>query len=576
MTELTSAGLHFITEPIRIESGTHLKAEPGCRLCGGKKVSAYRGADGRYYIDLENPAPIESRGFGRHISPSHPELFINGRPLVMSRWPRGDFLKMTAFPEYFTDIGYEAGKFENGFFYEDERPKTWKSVSGIGVFGYWAFDWSPTRERIDVLDAERMFIRCLPPYGTYCYHRNQRFYFFNIPEEVTEPGDYAIDYETGRMCFIPCDGTDMDTAEIIVSDLELPILLIENASDVVLEGFTVEACRGTAVLIRGCADVRITGCEFRNIGNRAMNIEQSKDVRVDRCHVHDTGDGGIQIWSGDRKTLERAEVVVENCHLHDISKWDTCYEPPIRLYGVGLTARFNKIHDCPHSAILFGGNYIEITDNEIYRCVMETGDAGAIYGGRDYTFRGNEISRNFIHHLGGRIGIGTMAIYNDDCLSGTVMRDNVIYKVQRGCFLGGGTDFVLDGNVFIDCRPAVEIDGRGASDHPTWRDMTKGVLRERFYEIGGNTPPYLTRWPELDEIGRAYGERPDPFIPPSARITHNVFCGLDEKRRIQYSWWTENGSFTEENNRVIPKDELRFYVTPEVFEVISRDIDTAW
>ena len=201
--DLTSPGLHLITEPIRIASGTHLKAEPGCRLCGGRRVKAERGADGRYYIALEHPAPIVSRGFGRSISPSHPELFVDGRPLTMSRYPRGGFLTMTAFPEYFADLGSEAGKFENGFFYEDDRPKAWKSVSGIGVFGYWAFDWSPTRERIDVLDAEKMFVRCLPPYGTYCYHRGQRFYFFNIPEEVTQPGDYAIDYGAGKICFLP-------------------------------------------------------------------------------------------------------------------------------------------------------------------------------------------------------------------------------------------------------------------------------------------------------------------------------------------------------------------------------------
>lgn len=572
MTAFSSSGLHLITEPIRIESGTHLKAAPGCRLCGGKKARARRGEDGRYYIDFEHPAPIASRGFGRKISPSHPELFINGKPLVLSRYPRNGFLTMTGFP----GEDQREGKLENGFFYRDEHPKSWNTTAGIGVFGYWAFDWSPTRERIDVFDRENMFIRCCPPYGTYCYHRDQRFYFFNILDEVTNPGDYAIDYENGRVCFIPYEGTDPDRAEILVSDMEEPILLIEDADDVTLEGFTIEACRGTAVIVRNSANVRITGCELRNIGNRAVNIEQSKGVLVDHCHVHDTGDGGIQVWAGDRKTLERAEVVVEHCHIHDISKWDTCYEPPIRLYGVGLTARFNRIHDCPHSALLFGGNYISITDNEIFRCVMETGDAGAIYGGRDYTFRGNEVSRNFIHHLGGRIGLGTMAIYNDDCLSGTVMRDNVIYKVQRGCFLGGGRDFVVEGNVFIDCHPAVEIDGRGASGDAMWRNMVIRTLRDNFEAVEGNSPLYLTRWPELSRIVQYYAERPDPYIVPSAQISHNIFCGLEEEQKIRYTWYTEQGEFTENGNLSIPPENLKYYVKPEIYDIIKADIGTKW
>ena len=572
MPYLTSAGLHFLTEPIRIPSGTHWKAEPGCRLCGGRRVSARPGADGRYTIDLPHPAPLASRGFSRRITPSHPELFINGRPLTVSRYPHDGFLTMTAFPAYHEDNGARAGRLEDGFFYRDERPKSWKHTAGIGVFGYWAYDWAPTRERIDVLDPAAMFIRCRPPYGTYSYHLGQRFCFFNVLDEVMHPGEYAIDYEAERICFLPPEGTDMETAEIIVSEMEEPLLLIEDADDVVLEGFTVEACRGTAVRIRNSTNVRISGCELRNIGNRAMNVEASKGVLIEDCRVHDTGDGGIQIWAGDRRTLERAEIAVERCHLYDISRWDTCYEPPIRLYGVGLRASRNRIHDCPHSAILFGGNYITIEDNEIFRCVMETGDAGAIYGGRDYTFRGNEIRGNFIHHLGGRIGLGTMAIYNDDCLSGTVMRDNVIYKVQRGCFLGGGRDLVVEGNVFIDCHPAVEIDGRGASDAPMWRAMVRGVLKKNYDDVGGGSPLYRVRFPALQTIGEAYAERPDPYIVPSARIVCNVFCALDGNERIRYTWCTERGEFCEEGNRNVTRDELKYYVRPEIWKFIARDL----
>ena len=204
------------------------------------------------------------------------------------------------------------------------------------------------------------------------------------------------------------------------------------------------------------------------------------------------------------------------------------------------------------------------------------GPALRLESGTDITFRGNEISRNFIHHLGGRIGLGTMAIYNDDCVSGTVMRDNVIYKVQRGCFLGGGVDFIVDGNVFVDCHPAVEIDGRGADDTPMWRNAVTGVLHDTYYAVSGNSPLYTSRWPELKKIDESYSERPDPYIVPTAYIGHNVMCALPDKEKINYTWSTENGVFTEDRNTDISEDELKYYVKPEIYEKITEDIDKKW
>jgi 2,3,4,5-tetrahydropyridine-2-carboxylate N-succinyltransferase len=39
--------------------------------------------------------------------------------------------------------------------------------------------------------------------------------------------------------------------------------------------------------------------------------------------------------------------------------------------------------------------------------------------------------------------MGTMGIYNDDCVSGTVMTDNFFFEVNRAAFLGGGRDFIV-------------------------------------------------------------------------------------------------------------------------------------
>ncbi|MCQ2431807.1 MAG: right-handed parallel beta-helix repeat-containing protein, partial [Clostridia bacterium] len=389
-------------------------------------------------------------------------------------------------------------------------------------------------------------------------------------EEVTEPGDYCIDFEECKVYFNPYEDVSVADAEIILSTCDKPVFAFNGSRDITIEGFLIEAFRGMGITADHAENITIKDCEICGIGNRAVCVDNSKNVVVTGCHVHDTGDGGVHFYCGDRKTLERGNCVCEYSHFHNVASWDRCYEPPIRLYGVGLTAHHNKIHDCPHSAMLFGGNYISITDNEVYRVVMETGDAGAIYGGRDYTYRGNEVSRNFIHHVGSSVGMGTMGIYNDDAMSGTRMENNVFYKVQRAVFLGGGVDFIANGNVFVDCYPAIEIDGRGQSDDKMWRNMVIHTLHDRFYNVDGlgisaMEEPYISAFPELAKIDAYYKADPAPHIPPSASMENNILCS---ERKISYTWCTEGGSFYENNNKDIIREELASYITPEQLDVI--------
>ncbi len=576
-TSITAPGDHFITEPIRPVSGDRIIAQPGARLIGGVRLTVSGVENGVCVCDLRaggiNPAPFTSRGFGRKISPAHSELFIDGRPMQLSQYPRaGAFLPITGVEEPKTsEWGAPVGTLEGGFFYEDDRPLRWKNGQDIWVHGYWAYDWSPSREKIDLFDKRRGYIRTCPPYGVFQYAAGQRFCFFNIREEVTQPGDYCIDFADGKLYFIPPEGCDPFRAELLLSTVQTPAFALENVHDVHIEGFSIEAFRACGITAAHCSDIRITGCTLKNIGNRAVTADDCTRLRIDRCTVHDTGDGGIALWCGSRETLTPGDCAVEDCEIFRVARWDRCYEPPIRLYGVGLAARRCHIHDCPHSAILYEGNDIEISGCELHDVVLETGDAGAIYAGRDYTMRGNVVEGNFLHHIGSRIGLGAMGVYNDDCLSGTVMRGNVFYAVQRAVFLGGGVDFVIENNLFIDCHPAIEADGRGQNEHPNWRRMVNVTMRDRFYNLCGKgisaaEPPYIEHYPALAKIDAAYRSGDDVSIPPSACIRGNRFCGGET---IRLKWSTEGGDFREENNREIPREALPALLTPHQRAVID-------
>ncbi len=573
-------GAHFLEKGISIGSPgipVRIAAEEGARLIGGQRLETARPVDDKtsairfpraraavYACPLpRTPAPFSSRGFSRQTAPSHSEAFYNGEALTLAQYPRhGRYLQITGFPEgRKNEWGEENGDLKAGFFYSDERPKTWVKSDDILVFGYWCYDWANSCELVDILDAEKGFVKTLPPYGNYQFRKNQRFSFYNVAEELSEPGDYYIDRADNNLYFIPPDGKA--GGELIVSFLTEPALSLENASDVTLENLSFEACCGHAVRVKGGENIKISNCVFKNIGNYAVSAEDTRRLKISGCDIRDTGDGGIEVSAGDRAGLSSGETVITNNHLCRIAKWSRTYVCPVNASGVGFEISHNLIHDCPHSAILFWGNEIKIENNEIYSVLQETGDAGAIYTGRDFTFRGNAVCGNYIHHLCGGKNGGTMAVYNDDCVSGTAMERNVFFEVCRAAFLGGGVDFIVKNNLFVSCYPAVQADGRGASEHPVWRDMVTALMRDRFYHIkgksgegSGDKSPYIDAYPELSKIDALYRESDTPVFRPDGVIAGNLFCS---ERKIEYSWETDGEGFVEtDNSDVKPEDFTDF------------------
>jgi len=184
---------------------------------------------------------------------------------------------------------------------------------------------------------------------------------------------------------------------------------------------------------------------------------------------------------------------------------------------VGNVASHNLIHNAPHEAIYFSGNEHLIEYNEIYDIVKETGDAGAIHTGRDYTWRGNVIRYNYFHDLHGPGLFGVMGVYLDDFMSGTIVYGNIFYRAGRAVFLGGGRDNTVENNVFIDCEASVHIDARGTTWAKNYFDGRYTVLTDRMKAVHFDQPPYSERYPELLTY---YND--NPAIPKNNRVLHNV------------------------------------------------------
>lgn len=557
------------------------------RLLGGRTLSGFqrvtdpavlnrldeKARDGVWQIDLRALGITEfgrmnSRGFGRPTTPAHCELFCDGKPMTLARWPNeGAWSRIAGFPEASAqgdDHGGKIGRLEEGFTVDGDRPFCWKETHDLWVHGYWSWDWANSYERVTSLDQAHKLIKTAPPHGLYGFRKGQRFYFLNVLEELDQPGEWFLDRVSGVLYFWPPREPD-ENFTATLSLLDQPLLRFNGVSHVTFQGMTLEATRADAVIVQGGADNRIQGCILRNIGDWAVRIDGGTGHGVVGCDILDTGDGGVSMQAGDRQTLAPAGHFVENCHFVRQGRWSKCYVPAVMMSGVGLRASHNLIHDHPHCAILFGGNEHLIEFNEIHHIALETGDVGAIYTGRDWTCRGNRIRHNFIHHTGG-VGMGSMGVYMDDCVSGTEVFGNVFYKVHWAMFIGGGRDHRVENNLFVDCDPAVRTDGRGLDKSPVWFNMVYEYMKQQLAAVPQDL--YRTRYPAIADLDRYYANT-DGVPPENNLVARNVCVG----KWLEVGWHAKLDMLKLEQNYVGPDPG---FAAPEKMDFRIRADSPVW
>jgi parallel beta-helix repeat protein len=280
----------------------------------------------------------------------------------------------------------------------------------------------------------------------------------------------------------------------------------------------------------------------RNVGNHGIVVDGGQGCEIVRCDVYHCGDSGICLSGGERKTLQASHHRAADNHVHHMGEWSRSYQPGLRVTGVGQRLEHNHVHDGPHNGILLSGNEHIIEYNHVHHVCQETGDVGAFYMGRDWTERGNVLRYNFFHHTQG-VGMGSMAVYLDDCASGTTIFGNIFYQCTRAVFIGGGRNNRVENNIFVDCDPAIQIDGRGLDPKPVWRHMVDQVMRGRLDAVDHRQPPYSTRYPDLKQLYPYYAE--NVGIPPEGNLIVRNIC---RGSWLNIHWHAKTKSIAIQNN----------------------------
>jgi hypothetical protein len=337
-----------------------------------------------------------------------------------------------------------------------------------------------------------------PSYGM---RDGQHFRFFNLLEEIDEPGEWYVDRETLTLYVYPSAPADQATIQLAL--LQSPFLVCRNVSHVQFSGLTCELGAFSGAEVQDGDDVRFTGCTFRRLAGDAIVFTGGTNHRVLGCDLHTLGRGGVRVHrSGDRRSLTPGNMVVENNHIHDFSRIDRSYTPAVHMEGVGGRIRHNLMHDSPHHAIRLDGNDHLVEYNEIHSVVYESDDQSGIDMWGDPTYRGNVIRYNLWHHIGSGLNVaGQAGIRLDDAICGVLVYGNVFLRSADGQFgavqIHGGKENLIDNNLFLACRSAVSFSSWGEE---RWLRFLADHQAQLHDQVEVSRPPYATRYPALEPL----------------------------------------------------------------------------
>ncbi len=267
-----------------------------------------------------------------------------------------------------------------------------------------------------------------------------RFYVENMLEDLTEPGEWCLDSDTGTLYFKPLAGVSIDSVEVTAPVTERLVQMIGTTEHplrhVTVRGFTLTQTlanfpnpnvyyktpnAGQTVYMEDTQDCAIEDCFFDAVGGDAIRLQnRNARNRIVGNEIAYSGSYGIYIGSfqrgfarhdarsGDNPSppewgvnphdheatvlaWPRSEnhLIADN-HIHHVGVYEK-HACGICLFGISsvdIAIRNNLIHNTPRFGIglLSGFGRVIVEYNDLHHLSEETCDTGGICSNRWYTY----------------------------------------------------------------------------------------------------------------------------------------------------------------------------------------------
>ena len=510
-TILLRGGLYSVTETLHVTSHTHLRAADGeevrfagavrmdgsraVRLTGGEiydRVISEQAKGHIYTLDLSPYADEIPEIRDQYSKNTYLPMVVyqNGTPLTPARFPR---VNDPAFPEYRDGFALTAGLEVLGesTVPEEERKGYDRSVRAyvmmtedvcrraalysektrrtLHMFSYFTKEWRDQTFRLYDFDPERGRFLLDAPTCNGIGKPKCRYYFFNLPEEIKNPGDCYVDRENRVLYFYPI--ADPAKSELLLTVTGVPMLDVSGSEDISFTDLSFKYSRGAALYGTDVTWLRIDGCTFFGLSDDAVSLERVSHVSIINNRMSHIGRVGVRIFgAGDFPTLTPGDIRIVNNDIGFVGRVRHTYTGALHLKRcVGVNILHNRLHDCPHMLVNLGEGRspdvnVTLAYNEIYNAVYECDDSAAVYWGRNPHNLGYVIRNNYFHDIGNGYTKGhSNAIYCDDYAIMAHVYNNVFYRAalpqhdqkhrfstSGSAIYGRGSFGYIHNNIFVD------------------------------------------------------------------------------------------------------------------------------
>lgn len=504
-TVLVHDGVYELGETVKFDpedSHTRFQAAPGAApvFDGGERLSGWKVGErnGRTEWTLDLPDVPKGKRFFR-------SLFVNGRRAPRARYPK--FTPDAVGGKNVLRIGeiLEPEKTWLGDGRDTFKPRSgdvspdWASLpdAEFVVLHYWIEERLPKpalNPRTGWVSFARRSAFCLYEAHEDAHGNNAlaRYYVDNLFEALTEPGEWYLNRETGRLHYLPRPGETPANTEIRaprlhsfiraygvvfgqtgdrvavdgprhLQGLEFSGLTFRHAdwfspltekhlpthdfyedNDLPLGG-SVQAAIAVpgAVQFRAARDCAVTDCTIEHIGLYGVEFGTGcRDCRATGNRLHDLGAGGIRAGGTDYNGLganRTGGLVITDNHIHHIG----------RVFHQGIGVLLTNAADCT------------VAHNHIHHTCYTGISVGWNWGYRDTVTSHNRIEHNLIHDIGAGVLSDMGGIYTLGIQPGTVIRGNHLHHIWSqayggwGIYLDEGTaHLIVEHNLVHDTKDA--------------------------------------------------------------------------------------------------------------------------
>lgn len=445
-------------------------------------------------------SPLQERGYGRPAPKTTLELFFNGEPQTIARWPDNGFVNGGRIDE----PGDKKANKPSVFEYLDDRHARWAGVEDAWLYGYFRHGWAERTLKIRNVDPASKKVTC-DPYElggenmkpvSWFNSGKIKYFVFNLLEELDQPGEWYLNRHTGVLYLYP--PSDPSGAVVEIGMLAVPMLSMNGVSNVRVEGLVFDLSRSNCMTIANSEKCLVAGCTVKRFAGSGILIRGGRENGILGCDIYSLGRRATEVIGGDRKTLTPGRHFVENCWMHSFGRLDHTYVPAVQLEGCGNRVAHNLFGDCPSSTVRIEGNDHLMEYNRVYRALLESEDQGGMELFGNPTYRGIVFRYNYFSDMGAGCEMhgsaGRAGIRLDDAISGVLVYGNIFQRAAQGfggLNINGGRDNLFDNNIFAECEKG--ITGGYSAGNKHWQGL--GVSPEFIL-----SELYLERYPELKHV----------------------------------------------------------------------------